>query len=116
MPSHERIPTSIHSEAFLARLMREQFRLSIFCAGAFVIALFGLPLCNYFFPEVMARRVGGFTISWLILGVLFFPYVWIIAYVFIKKSIALENAEARAVLESVPSEKTTTEPSVVPEK
>ena len=70
MPSHERIPTSIHSEAFLARLMREQLRLSILCAGAFVIALFGLPLCNYFFPEVMARRVGGFTISWLILGVL----------------------------------------------
>ncbi len=91
--------------------MREQLKLSILCAGAFVVALFGLPLCNYFFPEAMARRVGGFTISWLILGVLFFPYVWIIAYVFIKKSIALENAEARVVLESAPDANPTSKSS-----
>jgi hypothetical protein len=39
--------------------------------------------------------VGGFTLSWLILGVLFFPYVWIIAKWFIVRSIALENAEVK---------------------
>ncbi len=41
----------------------------------------------------MAQRIGGFTLSWLILGVLFFPYVWIIARVFITRSMALENDE-----------------------
>ena len=41
----------------------------------------------------MATRVGGFTLTWLILGVLFFPFVWIISYVFIKRSIALEDEE-----------------------
>lgn len=84
----------IHSEAFLHTLMRRQLRLSIACAATFLIALLGLPLANYFLPELMATRVLGFTLTWLILGVLFFPFVWVISYVFIRRSIALEEAEA----------------------
>src|SRR3954452_19561925 len=87
----------IHSEEFLRSLMRRQLRLSIFCAATFLVALLGLPLANYFFPELMARRVFGFTLTWFILGVLFFPLVWAIAWVFIKRSIALEEAEVREV-------------------
>ncbi|MEO0039699.1 MAG: hypothetical protein RIS38_647 [Verrucomicrobiota bacterium] len=89
-------PDGIHSDAFLARLMRDQLKLSVACALCFVVALIALPLLNYFQPELMARRVWGFTLTWLILGVLFFPFVWIISYVFIKRSIALEDAEAQA--------------------
>lgn len=85
----------IHSEAFLAGLMRRQLKLSITCAAAFILLLAGLPLANYFLPELMAKRVIGFPLSWLILGVLFFPYVWVIAGIFIKRSIALENDEVR---------------------
>ncbi len=85
----------IHSERFLRELMKRQLRLSISCASAFLLLLLGLPLLNYFAPELMARRVGGFTLSWLLLGVLFFPYVWIIAKWFINRSIALEDAEVR---------------------
>lgn len=85
----------IHSEEFLRGLMKRQLRLSAFCAAAFLLLLLGLPLLNYFAPELMARRVGGFTLSWLVLGVLVFPYVWIIAKWFINRSIALENAEVR---------------------
>ena len=90
-------PADIHSETFLHSLMRRQFRLSAACAGAFLIALLGLPLLNYFFPEAMATRVFGFTLTWLILGVLFFPFVWVIAWVFIRRSIALEEAEVKEV-------------------
>lgn len=84
----------IHSEEFLQQLMRRQLRLSIACAATFVVVLLGLPLANYFLPELMATRVAGFTLTWLILGVLFFPFVWAIAYYFIKRSIALEQEEA----------------------
>lgn len=87
----------IHSEGFLHRLMRRQLRLSIACAATFLVALLGLPLLNYFAPELMARRVAGFTLSWLLLGVLFFPLVWVISYYFIRRSIALEEEEARWV-------------------
>ena len=89
---------TIHSEAFLASLMRRQLCLSIACAAAFLVALLGLPLANYFAPALMATRVGGFTLTWLILGVLFFPYVWLISGVFIKRSLKLEADEAREIL------------------
>jgi uncharacterized membrane protein (DUF485 family) len=90
----------IHSEEFLRTLMRRQLKLSVSCAGVFMLALFGLPLANYFFPELMATRIFGFTLTWLILGVLFFPLVWLIAWIFIKRSIALEDAEAAEVRKS----------------
>ena len=77
--------------------MRRQLRLSIACAATFLIALLGLPLANYFFPELMATRIFGFTLTWFLLGVLFFPLVWIIAWVFIRRSIELEEAEVAEV-------------------
>jgi uncharacterized membrane protein (DUF485 family) len=88
----------MHSDAFLHRLMRRQLQLSIGCAATFLVALLGLPLLNYFAPESMARRFGGFTLSWLILGILFFPLVWGISYYFIRRSIALETEEADRIL------------------
>jgi uncharacterized membrane protein (DUF485 family) len=86
-------PDKIHSEAFLSELMRRQLTLSTGCALAFLVALLGLPLVNYLAPAIMARRVGGFTVAWLVLGVLFFPYVWAISYHFIRRSLALEARE-----------------------
>ena len=94
-------PDHVHTDGFLARLMRDQLKLSIACALFFVTALVALPLLNYFQPEYMAQRVAGFTLSWLILGVLFFPFVWIISFIFIKRSIALEDAEAAAAKDSL---------------
>ena len=92
----------IHSESFLHSLMRRQLRLSILCAAAFLVGLFGLPLANYFLPELMSMRIFGFTLTWLILGLAFFPAVWLIAWVFIRRSIALESEEVnRSVGEPV---------------
>ena len=87
----------VHSESFLHSLMRRQLQLSVACAAAFLIVLLGLPLANYLAPELMATRVAGFTLTWLILGVLFFPAVWAISFVFIKRSIWLEEDEVRQV-------------------
>jgi len=85
----------IHSEAFLKELMHRQLKLSISIAFAFTALLLGLPLMNYFLPELMSTRVAGFTLSWLILGVLFFPFVWILSWIFIKSSTSLENDISR---------------------
>src|SRR5215216_3285323 len=87
----------IHSESFLHSLMARQLKLSIACAFTFLIALLGLPLANYFAPELMATRVFGFTFTWFVLGVAFFPFVWIISFVFIRRSIALERSEVDEV-------------------
>jgi len=86
----------MHSEAFLHSLMRKQLWLSMACAAAFLIVLLGLPLANYFLPELMARRIFGFTLTWFLLGLGFVPLVWLIAWLFIKRSIALEDEEVMA--------------------
>jgi uncharacterized membrane protein (DUF485 family) len=96
-PSASSPKIDIHSEAFLHTLMRRQLKLSIACAATFMIALLGMPLVNYFFPEAMAVRVFGFTLTWFILGIAFFPFVWVISYVFIKRSMALEENEVQEV-------------------
>lgn len=90
-------PDPVHSESFLRSLMRRQLKLSVACAAAFLVVLLGLPLANYFAPALMATRVAGFTLTWLLLGVLFFPAVWIISWVFIRRSIWLENDEVEQV-------------------
>lgn len=85
----------IHSEEFLRNLMRRQLRLSISCGLAFIAVLLLLPLANYFLPELMALEFFGFTLSWFLLGVAAFPSVWVIAWIFIRRSMALEEEEAR---------------------
>lgn len=92
-----------HSERFLHLLMSRQLRLSVTCALAFLAALIGLPLANYFAPELMARSVGGYTLAWLLLGLLFYPFVWLVSWLFIRRSIALEEAEV-AEADREPSE------------
>lgn len=87
----------LHSEEFLHSLMRKQLKLSITCALSFLLVVLGLPLANYFAPEFMAQRIFGFTLTWFLLGIGFFPAVWCISYYFIKRSIALENEEVAEV-------------------
>lgn len=87
----------MHSEEFLHSLMRKQLKLSITCALAFLVVLLGLPLANYFLPELMATRVFGFTLTWFLLGIGFFPAVWVISFFFIRRSIKLEEEEVREV-------------------
>lgn len=94
-PSDEK-KFDLHSESFLHSLMHKQLKLSIACAATFLLALLALPLLNYFCPELMAKRIFGFTLSWFILGIAFFPYVWVISYYFIKRSIALEEEEVNS--------------------
>ena len=96
-PEPEKKP-DIHSEEFLHSLMRKQLKLSITCALSFLLVVLGLPLANYFAPDLMAKRIGGFTLTWFVLGIGFFPAVWCIAFYFIKRSIKLENEEVAEVV------------------
>ena len=56
--------------------------------------LLALPLLNRFAPEWMGTMLpGGFTLSWFLLGISFFPVVWLISWIFIRRSMALEQDE-----------------------
>ena len=74
--------------------MRRQMALSVRVFLVFAVLLFGLPLFNWLLPQVANGRVGGFTLTWLFLGVLFYPLTWALSAYFIKESDRIEHALA----------------------
>jgi uncharacterized membrane protein (DUF485 family) len=85
------IPDEAHARLAHA-VMRKQATLSISISLVFLIILFGLPLFNLWFPELASRPVFGFTLSWLILGVLFYPVTWVLSWYYIRESDRIEAA------------------------
>jgi uncharacterized membrane protein (DUF485 family) len=79
----------------LGRLMRRQAGLSIKVACGFIVLLIALPLINLYKPGLAARGVGGFTLTWLLLGVLFYPLTWILSGYFVKRSDRIEEELTR---------------------
>ena len=90
--------------AALARtLMRRQARLGLRIALVFVLILVGLPLLNLYAPEAMGTRVGGFSLTWLLLAALFYPVTWLLSWLFVRGSDRVEDeivAEMRGTLAS----------------
>jgi hypothetical protein len=81
--------------ALAGAIMRRQIALSIRIFLVFAVLLFGLPLFNYLLPQVANGRIGGFTLTWLFLGVLFYPLTWALSAYFIKESDRIEHDLAR---------------------
>lgn len=88
-----------HSD--LARaVMRRQAALSLKVGAVFVVLVFGLPLVNYYRPDLANTPLLGFTASWLFLGLLFFPITWLLSAYFIHESDRIESecSDWRAML------------------
>ena len=77
-------------------MMKKQLKLSLSVAAIFITILVGLPLINLYLPELAKTQVAGFTLTWLILGVLFFPLTWILSSWFVKGT---ERIDAEIVAE-----------------
>jgi len=77
-------------------MMKKQLKLSLSVAAIFITILVGLPLVNLYLPELAKTQVAGFTLTWLILGVLFFPLTWILSSWFVKGT---ERIDAEIVAE-----------------
>ena len=76
------------------RMMRRQGALSLRVAAVFTILLLGLPLVNYFLPELANTSVFGFSATWLFLGVLFYPITVLLSLYFVKHSDRIEAETA----------------------
>lgn len=75
-------------------IMRRQAALSLRVAAVFVLLLILLPLANLYLPEVMATKISGFTLTWIILAILFYPITWVLSAYFVKKSEEVEASIA----------------------
>ena len=75
-----------YGAVLLEDLIRRQLMLAISVAAVFLVILFGLPLMNLAFPELVQMRVLGLPMSWLALAVLVYPFVWVLAVYFVSTS------------------------------
>jgi uncharacterized membrane protein (DUF485 family) len=80
----------------LRRIMRRQAALSVRVAAVFILLLIALPLANLYLPDAMGTKISGFTLTWLILAVLFYPITWLLSGYFVRKS---EEVEAELTKE-----------------
>ena len=79
------------AEDLMNRVMRRQAGLSLQVAAVFIAILILLPLFNLFAPELAATSIAGFPLTWLILGVVFYPITWVLSNYFVKKSDQIES-------------------------
>ncbi len=90
-PQSAREISEARAEQITSHVMRRQLTLSLRVASLFIVLLFGLPLVNTYFPDVANQRVFGFTLTWLILGVLVYPVTVLLSYYFVKNSDRIET-------------------------
>jgi uncharacterized membrane protein (DUF485 family) len=88
------------AEKITSKVMRCQLALSLRVASIFILLLFGLPLVNTYAPEVANQRVFGFTLTWLILGVLVYPVTVLLAFYFVKNSDRIETEAHSEIVRS----------------
>ena len=71
-------------EIYMGSLLREQLRL----AGGVLLTLFltvgSLPLLFHLAPELSRERVLGMPIPWLLLGVLVYPYLILLGWLYLR--------------------------------
>lgn len=77
--------------ALIRTVMGRQAALSLRVAAVFLVLIFGLPIINWLLPDLARMRVGGFTLSWLFLGVLFYPLTWLLSGYFVRASDRIES-------------------------
>ncbi|QGK71930.1 hypothetical protein GIY23_00465 [Allosaccharopolyspora coralli] len=68
-------------ESLVRLLIRNQLRTALVLGGLAALALAGLPLLFWLLPEFAAASVFGVRLSWLLLGVLPFPFLLGIGFV-----------------------------------
>ena len=79
-------------------VMKRQAALGLRVAAVFIVLIVGLPLYNLYWPKAAATPVMGFTLTWLFLGVAFFPITWLLSAYFVRESDRIESEAARSVL------------------
>lgn len=89
-------------KAPLARaVMQRQASLSIRVAAVFLLLIFGLPLVNWLMPGLAQTNIGGFSLTWLFLGILFYPITWLLSGYFIRESDRIEEKLAEEFPQAV---------------
>ena len=80
-------------------LLREQLRLALRILTRLGATVGVLPLAFYLVPHLGTVRVGPVPLSWLLLGVLVYPWLLLLGWIYLRRSEANERDFASLVEE-----------------
>lgn len=84
---------------FMRSLLREQLRLALRILAVLALTVGSLPLVFHLFPELAAVRLAGVPLAWLFLGVLVYPFLILLGWLYIRQAEANERDFADLVEE-----------------
>ena len=91
-------------EVFMRSLLREQLMLGIRVLAALALTVGMLPLLFLVLPGLGDVRLGPVPIAWLLLGVLTYPWLVLLGWLYVRSSEANERDFADLVGSVLPDE------------
>jgi hypothetical protein len=85
---------------YMSSLLGEQLRLAAGVLVALVLTVGLLPLVFHLFPDLSDLRVLGVPASWLLLGVLVYPWLLVLGWIYIRRAEANERDFAELVADA----------------
>ncbi len=87
---------------YMRSLLREQLRLALRILVVLAVTVGGLPLLFHLAPGLADVRLLGVPLAWLLLGVLVYPWLILLGWVYIRQAEANERDFAALVDEETP--------------
>lgn len=87
---------------YMRSLLREQLRLALRILLVLAITVGALPLLFHLAPGLADVRLLGVPLAWLLLGVLVYPWLIVLGWVYIRQAEANERDFAALVDEEAP--------------
>jgi hypothetical protein len=84
---------------YMQSLLREQLLLALRILALLAVTVGSLPLAFHLVPGLSEVRVGPLPLSWLLLGVLVYPWLLTLGWLYIRRSEANERDFAALVEE-----------------
>lgn len=73
-------------EVYIASLMRAQLRLALGTVALLVLTIGSLPLLFALLPVTRRAEVVGVPLPWILLGVLVYPFLWLLGWVYARRA------------------------------
>jgi uncharacterized membrane protein (DUF485 family) len=84
---------------YMGSLLREQLRLAVGILAVLALTVGLLPLVFHLFPALSGTEVVGVPLAWVLLGVLVYPWLLVLGWVYVRRAERNERDFAELVSE-----------------
>lgn len=87
-------------EVYVSSLLRDQLVLAIRILLTLALCLGPLPLLFHLAPGLSEVRLAGLPLTWLVLGVLVYPFLFLLGWAYVRRAERIEQAFAELLREA----------------